>query len=731
MVTVRGGSARYARVRPRRAPVVAAAVLAAMALAAPASAASASAAAPAVAAVPAVVAAPAGAAASTYRNPVSAGFADTFADPSVLRGRDGWWYAYATTDPLRAGETTPHPVPMARSRDLVTWSYLGDALAGAARPAWAAPDAAFWAPDIRYAGGRYLLYYVVTQTTLTPEQNDNAIGVATAPSPAGPWTDSGAPVVAPRHGPGGAGDFRWTYDPALVSDVDGRLYLYYGSYYGGIFAVPLTPDGTRSAGAPTMVAIDNKYEGAYAVRRGGWYYLFASSGDCCAGPTTGYSVFAGRSRSPLGPFLDRNGVPLTASRTGGTPVITPNGNRWVGTGHMAVTTDLAGQDWLVYHAIDRAAPYLNEPFGINRRPMLVDRLDWPGGWPTVRAGLGASAGPRPAPATVDSRRPVTGPAHVRAAVRLADPAGTAGLAVGAGTAIVDGRRQVLTVRSGAAARSAPIPAGISRTDWLDLTVDTRPGHLSATLGPAGYPLVTVDLPAPLAAGPVRAVGAELADVTAAPAARPATRAVPDPVPGRRLVAGDEFGAGGIGAQWTWVRAPAALPVVAGGQLTWPTQDADLSRDSNTASVLLLATTPAGPYTVDTKVSVDLGENDVRNFQQAGLIAYAGDDTFARLAHVAIWNTRQTEFGTDLPYAGRAQYGSMSVAPPADTTWLRLWHTIGPAGEHLFRAAVSTDGRHWTWGGSWALPAGSDPRIGLISHGGAGATARFDYLRVTR
>jgi len=37
--------------------------------------------------------------------------------------------------------------------------------------------------------------------------------------------------------------------------------------------------------------------------------------------------------------------------------------------------------------------------------------------------------------------------------------------------------------------------------------------------------------------------------------------------------------------------------------------------------------------------------------------------------------------------------------------------------------------HWIRGGVWTLPAGSQPRIGLISMGGAGATARFDYFRV--
>src|SRR5689334_21225238 len=135
---------------------------------------------------------------TAYRNPVSAGFADTYADPSVIRGKDGWWYAYGTSDPLREGEGTPHVLPISRSKDLVSWTYVGDALT--TRPQWAdtTRNAALWAPDIRYVNGEYRLYYVVTETTATDEPNDNAVGVATAPTPAGPWTDSGAPVVGPR-----------------------------------------------------------------------------------------------------------------------------------------------------------------------------------------------------------------------------------------------------------------------------------------------------------------------------------------------------------------------------------------------------------------------------------------------------------------------------------------------------------------------------------------------------
>ena len=677
-----------------------------------------------LAGVLAMPAAPAAAGpAPTYRNPVSAGFADTFADPAVVRAPDGWWYAYGTTDPLRAGEGVFHRIPTARSRDLVTWQYVGDAIA--TLPSWAAPDAALWAPDVRYVAGRWVMYYVVTQTTLTPGPNDNAIGVATAPSPTGPWTDSGAPVVGPRPGDSGnPDDFRWTFDPAHLVAADGRQYLYYGSYYGGVFATELSADGTRAVGAPTMVAIDNRYEGAYVVPRDGWYYLFASSSNCCAGPVTGYSVFTGRSRSPLGPFTDARGVSLTASRTGGTIVVTPNGNRWVGPGHNALVTDPAGQDWLVYHAIDRAEPYLDEPFGVNRRPMLLDRLDWVRGWPVVRAGAYASQGRERAPAEPAVDRTPRGDVRVSALVRTG--AGTAGFRLGRTSVTLTGDR--LT----AAGRTVTVP-GLDPAGWRRLTVELRDGRLTAEVGPAGV------LDAPVAtvrgsgrAGRLTVLGGEVADLTAVPLHQPVTRTVPDPRVGRVTL--DEAFDGPLRAGWTWLREPATPPTVQDGALVWPTQAADLTGTGNDASVLL-RDAPAGDWTAETKVTIDLGEQTVRNYQQAGLVVHAGDDEFLRFTAVAIWNTRVTEFGKETVFAGQPSYGSMLVAPPADTTWLRLRHTRTATGEHAYRAGVSTDGRTWTWGGTWTLPAGASPRVGLVSHGAnpadAPATARFDYLRFLR
>jgi arabinan endo-1,5-alpha-L-arabinosidase len=688
-------------------------------------------------------------------NPVSHSFADTFADPSVIHGQDGYWYAYGTSDPLHAGEGTPHHIPIARSDDLTHWSFVGDALTGPAAP-YVAPGASYWAPDVRYFDGHYVMYYAVTDTTVSSDTSDHAIGVATAPTPAGPWTQQPDPVVAPR--PGGGGGYLSTIDPAELTAADGSRYLYFGSYYGGISVVPLSADGLTSSGTPAMVALDNKYEGGYVVAHDGYYYLFASSANCCAGPATGYAVSVGRSRSPLGPFTDAHGVSLLASQVGGTPVITQNGNRWIGTGHNAVVTDLSGQDYLVYHAIDRHQPYLDAPFGVNRRPMLLDRLDWIDGWPVARAGAGASDTPQPAPTgtgaetfgrspgwlprgwqTQDGYASGSGTAlrpgaagEVRAEADLrVPPDSSLGLIVGRNRVSIDRKVGQLVVSAGARRASAPLPAGLDFGDWHNLAVSVRGHQLTAEVTEARVsgPIVSVSLTVPSAGGPTGFSGrGDVDNFSVQRLYQPVTHAVPPPALGHRTWS-DEFSGSSL-AGWTWVRPDDAV-TVGGGSLNWPVQDGDLSGTANNASVLL-RTAPRGDYTVQTRLTLDLGVNDVRNYQQAGLVAYVSDDDFARLDDVAIWNTRQIEFGREFAYAGGLVYGGVTVGTPATTTWLRLVHRVDPVtGEHRFRSESSVDGRTWTLGGVWTFPAGTAPKIGLDAHGGAtpAVTAQFDYVRI--
>ena len=88
---------------------------------------------------------------------------------------------------------------------------------------------------------------------------------------------------------------------------------------------------------------------------------------------------------------------MTATRAGGTPVITQNGNRWVGAGHNSVFQDAGGEWYTAYHAVDRDDPYFANATGYTKRPMLIDRLTWDEGWPEVRHGLGPSDSPELAP----------------------------------------------------------------------------------------------------------------------------------------------------------------------------------------------------------------------------------------------------------------------------------------------------------------------------------------------
>jgi arabinan endo-1,5-alpha-L-arabinosidase len=360
---------------------------------------------------------PAGVAAAdaTYRNPLQPaipgnGIVESCADPTVIQSQipgDPAWYMYCTTDPLNDadrnadGDFVFHKIPMLRSLDLVEWTYMGDAFA--ANPSWAEPTAGLWAPEIQYFNGQYYLYYGVTDVrdSVSGEADcpfDNAIGVATSPGPLGPWTDSGGPVVEPRRGGGGC-NFFWTFDPDVLLAPGGQKYIYYGSYYGGVQARVLSPDGLAAPEASAVqITIPNRYEGSEVVHRDGFYWYFGSATNCCNGPLTGYSVFAGRSTSPTGPFVDRDGVSLLAGRVGGIPVISMNGNRWVGPGHQTSFVDHDGQWWMIYHAIDRDDPYFEGAVGFTKRPVLLDPLDWRDGWPTVRGGYWASDTTVPAPA---------------------------------------------------------------------------------------------------------------------------------------------------------------------------------------------------------------------------------------------------------------------------------------------------------------------------------------------
>jgi len=311
----------------------------------------------------------------TYTNPV---FAHDAPDPGVVRAPDGTYYAYTTQSIyLDLVET-----PILRSTDLVHWRRVGTAFPHA--PDWVlgGPAGDVWAPHPLFWRGRYLLYYAGRQLS----DGSMAIGVATSRSPTGQFHDLGHPLLQRQ-----PGQPTYTAIDAFVLAEHGRLWLYWGSNDEPIRVARLDANGTKVVGkakalvtpVPTRGGYGGLVEGAWVLAHGGWYYLFSSVGDCCS-ERANYTLAVARSKHPDGPFTDGPGNPILAR----------NSHFWA-PGHNATAVDDAGTDWLLYHARDLTSVS-------DDRLLMLDRIDWSGGWPTVDHGRGPSWTPQKAP-QVDAR----------------------------------------------------------------------------------------------------------------------------------------------------------------------------------------------------------------------------------------------------------------------------------------------------------------------------------------
>ncbi len=298
---------------------------------------------------------------STYRNPV---YDRVFADPAIVRDDDGTFYAYATYNDW--GSARPRRlIPILRSDDLVHWEYVGEALRRI--PEWrGSRNFGLWAPDVRRIGGRYVLYY-----SLVRFGDDNpAIGAAVAETPAGPFEDRGKVLQSDGIG------LPNTIDPC-PHVADGTPYLFFGSHRG-IYGVHLTPNGLSVAGDPFQIAGDG-VEAPYVVRRNGRYYLFGSRGTCCEGAKSTYHVVVGRAESLRGPYRNRDGERLLDAP--GTTILRGD-DAFAAPGHNSVVAADNGDWWTLYHAYERSNPWAWSG-EVPRRVLMLDRLAWENGWPTV------------------------------------------------------------------------------------------------------------------------------------------------------------------------------------------------------------------------------------------------------------------------------------------------------------------------------------------------------------
>lgn len=306
-----------------------------------------------------------------YTNPV---FTPILADPTVIRDPvSGFFYAYGTEDRWHT-DNRNHVVPIVRSRDLISWTYVGDAFT--TKPSWKS-SGGIWAPDIAIVNDRYHLYYSYS----TWGDTDPGIGLAISSFPTGVFVDQGKLFLSSEIGVPNS------IDPFYFED-DGKKYLFWGSFSSasnqGTYGTELTEDGraVKDMGQKFKIAAGD-FEAVNIFKKNGYYYFFGSKGGCCDGLSSTYNVRVGRATSLEGPYLDRDGRDI-ADRGNGTLVLQRSAVH-VGPGHNApLITDNNGDDWMLYHAMDVNNPVIN---GVNQRALFLDKVNWDSeGWPLVNDG---------------------------------------------------------------------------------------------------------------------------------------------------------------------------------------------------------------------------------------------------------------------------------------------------------------------------------------------------------
>jgi len=310
-------------------------------------------------------------------SPVLAG---DWPDPTVIFA-DGEYAALATS-----GEWAPS-FRVLRSPDLQAWRITGQVFRRP--PRWV--QSTLWAPEITRLGGGYAVFY-----SGRPRTSDTVycLGVATAPTPEGPWKDLGRPLRCGESG---------SIDPFPVRDEQGRLNLLWKSNanrFGRptpIYAQRLSEDARRLLGRPRELIRNNRpwerkvVEAPAVIRRDdGFFYLFYSGALCCTPPCQ-YAVGVARSRRLLGPWRKFSGNPILRS-----------GNGWRCPGHASIADDGAGSLTAVFHAYRSG-----EGFLAGRQLLTAPVTFGVDGWPQI--GDGRPSPPAPGAASLAFSDTFAGP----------------------------------------------------------------------------------------------------------------------------------------------------------------------------------------------------------------------------------------------------------------------------------------------------------------------------------
>lgn len=330
--------------------------------------------------------------------------------------------------------------PYKRSKDLVSWTYMGSAMSNTP-PAWvkdslnakrirlgltaiANPSYGFWAPCIRKVGNKYRMYYsIIIDNFIGNGLQNNAtnfdntwterafIGMMESTDLAtNVWVDKGYVISSVSDKTSWArssytGDwsayFKWNaIDPTYIVTPEGNHWLIYGSWHCGIPAVQVD----SASGKPTKLSVLADYGTRIARRQNndanrwqaqegpeiifnpktGYYYLFLAYDEL----SVNYNTRVCRSRNIAGPYLGYSGISITA---GGDcyPILTHpykfnNHSGWVGISHCAVFQNPDTEEW--YYSSQARLPANTNGNAYSNAIMMghIRSIQWTAdGWPVV------------------------------------------------------------------------------------------------------------------------------------------------------------------------------------------------------------------------------------------------------------------------------------------------------------------------------------------------------------
>ena len=166
-------------------------------------------------------------------------------------------------------------------------------------------------------------------------------------------------------------------DPTIYYDTDGKMYMVYGSWSGGIFTLEIDPatgrcihpkSGTTSDGRMIDSYFGTKLIGGYHKsgegpfieynEETGYYYLWVTFGGLFS--DGGYNMRVYRSKNPTGPFVDPSGKTSIMNANSnldehglkvmGNYKFSTNDRAYMACGHNSVLKDDDGNWYLFYHA---------------------------------------------------------------------------------------------------------------------------------------------------------------------------------------------------------------------------------------------------------------------------------------------------------------------------------------------------------------------------------------------